>query len=87
MFLVWKSEITCRFSKILESTYEGAQSWKVAAGFQPATLLKIEYLIDMKSKDFRDAFTKICLILSIYLISVDSCSYSNNWITQLFESI
>ena len=41
----------------------------------------------MWSKDFRGVLTKICCILSIYLISVDSCSYSNNWITQLIDSI
>ena len=37
-----KCEITYRFSKNLESTYEGVQSRKVATGFQPATLLKIQ---------------------------------------------
>ena len=48
-----------------------------------ASSLRLE---DMK-KDFRDAFTKICRILSINLISADICSYSNNWITRLIGSI
>ena len=41
--------MTYRFSKTLESTYKGVQLRKVAAGLEPATLLKIDsFLIDMK---------------------------------------
>ena len=80
-----KCEITYSFSKILENTYEGVQFSKVAS-LQPAALLKINSCIDI-SKDFRGVFTKIYRIISIYLISVDSCSYSNNWVAQLIESI
>ena len=43
-----KCEITYRLSKIRDSTYEGVQTTKFAAGFQPATLLKINSLIDIK---------------------------------------
>ena len=56
------------------------------ADLQLANLLKIDSFIYI-CKDFRVTFTKICRILSINLKSVDSCSYSNNWITQLIESI
>ena len=42
-----KCEITYRFSKTLENTYEGLQFSEVT-GLKPATLLKIDSFIDMK---------------------------------------
>ena len=83
----WKTkcEITYSFIKTLEHTYERVQ-FSEGARLQPATLLKINFFI-YKSKDFRGVFTKICRILSIYLLGVGSCSYSNHWITQRIESI
>ena len=44
-----KCEITYRFSKTLENTYEGVQFSEVT-GLQPATLLKIGSFIDMKQR-------------------------------------
>ena len=44
-----KCEITYRFSKTLENTYEGLQFSEVT-GLQPATLLKIDSFIDMKQR-------------------------------------
>ena len=73
-----KYEITFRFRKTLENTYEGFQFSGVTV-LQPATSLKIESFIDKKQR-FQRRFTKICRILSIHLISVDGYSDSNNWI-------
>ena len=42
-----KCEITCKFSKNLENTYERVQ-FSEATGFQSATLPKIDSFIDMK---------------------------------------
>ena len=47
-----KCEITYRFSKTLENTYEGVQFSEVT-GLQPATLLKIDSFIDMKQRFHR----------------------------------
>ena len=59
--------------KNLESTYEEVQSRKVAEGFQSATLLKrLHHRYEAKISEAH---------------SQKSCSYSNNWITQLIESI
>ena len=44
-----KCEITYRFSKTLENTYEGLPFSEVT-GLQPATLLKIDSFIDMKQR-------------------------------------
>ena len=44
-----KYEITYRFSKTLENTYEGLQFGEVT-GLQRATLLKIDSFIDMKQR-------------------------------------
>ena len=44
-----KCEITYRFSKTLEITYEGLQFSEVT-GLQLASLLKIDSFIDMKQK-------------------------------------
>ena len=78
-----KCKLSYRFSKTLENTYEKVQFSEVT-GLEPATLLKIDSFIDMKQ---RGVFTNICHILSVNLISVGSCSYSNNGITQLIKSI
>ena len=50
-----KYKISYRFSKTLESTYEGVQSRKVPVGFQPETLLKVDPFRDMKQK-FQHSF-------------------------------
>ena len=72
-------EITYRFSNTLESIYEGVQFRKSSWDF---------YLYRYEAKVSEEVHSqKICLILSVYLISVDSCSYSNNWISQWIESI
>ena len=47
-----KYKISYRFSKTLESTYEGVQSRKVPAGFQPETLLKIDQRYEAKISAF-----------------------------------
>ena len=78
-------EMTYRFCKTLENTYEGLQFGEVA-GLQFATLWKLNLFLDIK-QGFTGVFTKICRINSIYLVSVGSCSYSNNLINQLIESI
>ena len=76
---------TYRFSKTLENTYEGVQFSEVA-DLQPATLLKINSFIDTK-QGFQRRIDKKFPPSFNYLISVDSCSYPNDWITQLIESI
>ena len=76
----WR-EITYRFSKTLENTYEGVQSSEVA-DLQPATLLKINSFIDIK-QGFQSRIHKNLPHSFNLFISVDRGSYSNNWITQL----
>ena len=51
LFLVWKTkcEITYRFHKTLENTYEEVQFSEVA-GLPPPTLLRIDFFIDMKQR-------------------------------------
>ena len=53
-----KCEITYRFSKTLEITYEGLQFSEVT-GLQPATLLKIDSFIDMKQRFQRRIHKKL----------------------------
>ena len=70
----------------LENTYEGLHLSQVT-GLQPATLLKMDFFIDKKQRFLRRIHKNLPHSFNLYLISVDGCSYSNNWITQLIESI
>ena len=76
-----KCEITYRSSQTLENTYEGIQ-FSGVTGLESATLLKIDSFIDMKQR-FQRRIHKNLPHLSINLISVNSFSLSDNWITQL----
>ena len=44
-------------------------------------------LLHIMKRRFQRRIQKKCWIPSIYSISIESYSYSNNWITQLIESI
>ena len=79
-----KREITYRFSKTLENSYEGVQFSEVA-DLQPATLQNINSFTDMKQGFQRRIHKNLPHSFNLF-DKCNSCSYSN-WITQLIKSI
>ena len=79
-----KREITHRFSKTLENSYEGVQ-FSGVADLQPATLQNINSFIDMK-QGFQSRIHKNLPHSFNLFDKCSSCSYSS-WITQLIKSI
>ena len=85
-----KCEITYRFGKTLENTYEGLPFSEVT-GLQPATLLKIDSFIDMKQRFQRRIYKNLLHSFNLFvkrrwLLILDLVTGSLKWL-NLFKWI